>query len=193
MLINPDITGEEINAIRDAFENRLVGLLSAVKNSCKKVFPEEDARYAELQTIYRYDTIDEFRLALVEWLDSLRLSLTSEMEGSRSRAKMEEALAYIQGHYNDGLNMAVVCDQLSMNYSVFSQMFKEYTGQNFVDYLRDLRIAKAKELLLETSIRISDVGEQVGYENDKHFMKAFKTAVGVSPTEYRKRTVRESG
>lgn len=82
--------------------------------------------------------------------------------------------------------MAVVSNHISMNYSLFSHVFKQYTGKNFVNYLKELRIQEAKRLLEETDMRIIEISLAVGYENEKHFMKLFKAVCGVSPTEYRK-------
>ena len=53
-------------------------------------------------------------------------------------------------------------------------------------YLRDIRMKEAKRLLTETDLKIAEVSKQVGYDNEKHFMKIFKSTCGVSPTEYRK-------
>lgn len=67
-----------------------------------------------------------------------------------------------------------------------SAAFKEHTGVNFVNYLKEIRIAEAKRLLIQTEDKITEIAKQVGFENDKHFMKSFKTACGVSPSEFRK-------
>lgn len=82
--------------------------------------------------------------------------------------------------------MAVVSNHISMNYSLFSYVFKQYTGNNFVNYLKEIRIQEAKRLLEETDMKVIDISCRVGYENEKHFMKTFKATLGVSPTEYRK-------
>ena len=86
----------------------------------------------------------------------------------------------------EDLNMAMVSNHICMNYSLFSAAFKEHTGVNFVNYLKEIRIAEAKRLLIQTEDKITEIAKQVGFENDKHFMKSFKTACGVSPSEFRK-------
>lgn len=99
---------------------------------------------------------------------------------------MEEAISYIRENYAKDLNMAMVSNHICMNYSLFSAAFKEHTGVNFVNYLKEIRIAEAKRLLIQTEDKITEIAKQVGFENDKHFMKSFKTACGVSPSEFRK-------
>ena len=81
--------------------------------------------------------------------------------------------------------MAVVSNYISMNYSLFSYSFKQYTGSNFVNYLKEIRMREAKKLLTETDMKIIEISQAVGYDHEKHFMKIFKATCGVSPTEYR--------
>lgn len=99
---------------------------------------------------------------------------------------MKQAIAYIDENFDKDLNMAVISNYVSMNYSLFSYAFKQYTGKNFVNYLKELRVNEAKRLLEETDLRVIEISQKVGYENEKHFMKLFKSQCGVSPTEYRK-------
>ena len=121
--------------------------------------------------------------AFEEWIHVYRESLKSQTAG---KEKMEEAISYIRENYAKDLNMAMVSNHICMNYSLFSAAFKEHTGVNFVNYLKEIRIAEAKRLLIQTEDKITEIAKQVGFENDKHFMKSFKTACGVSPSEFRK-------
>ena len=58
-------------------------------------------------------------------------------------------------------------------------------NKNFVNYLKEIRMREAKKLLTETDMKIIEISQAVGYDNEKHFMKIFKATCGVSPTEYR--------
>ena len=131
----------------------------------------------------QYRDADLFLDAFEEWIHVYRESLKSQTAG---KEKMEEAISYIRENYAKDLNMAMVSNHICMNYSMFSAAFKEHTGVNFVNYLKEIRIAEAKRLLLQTEDKITEIAKQVGFENDKHFMKSFKTACGVSPSEFRK-------
>ena len=103
-----------------------------------------------------------------------------------NKQKIRQGVQYIQQHFREPLNMAVVSNHVSMNYSLFSLLFKQYTGGNFVSYLQKLRIDEAKRLLETTDRRVNEIGRSVGFSDEKHFLKVFKSAVGMSPTEYRK-------
>jgi transcriptional regulator GlxA family with amidase domain len=88
--------------------------------------------------------------------------------------------------------MAVISNHVSMNYSQFSSLFKRYTGSNFQDHLRGLRIAHAKQLLRSTGLTIRQISEASGFRSEKHFMRSFKQVVAISPGGYR-RNARISG
>ena len=74
---------------------------------------------------------------------------------------------------------------ISMNYSLFSFTFKQYTGTNFVNYLRNVRVGEAKKLLTETDMKVNEISKAVGYDHEKHFMKTFKNITGLTPSQYR--------
>ena len=82
--------------------------------------------------------------------------------------------------------MAVVSNYVSMNYSLFSVLFKQYTGTNFVNFLQNIHIDEAKRLLLQTDYRINEISVRCGFTSEKHFLKLFKTVTGVSPSDWRR-------
>ncbi len=112
----------------------------------------------------------------------------SEIEPHQNKQqKIQIAITYIREHYSEDMNMAVVSNAVSMNYTFFSETFKEVTGKSFVDYVKDVRIHMAKKLLRTTGLPIAQVASQVGFKDDKHFSKTFKVETGVTPSEYKKK------
>lgn len=104
---------------------------------------------------------------------------------SVSRSKMQMAVDYIRQNYGHPIDMAEVSNHVSMNYSMFSVTFKEYTGENFTSYLKKLRIEKSKKLLGNTDINISEIAKRVGFDDARHFAKTFKEITGMTPTACR--------
>ncbi|WP_226583499.1 response regulator [Halobacillus litoralis] len=104
---------------------------------------------------------------------------------------MDKAIEFIHENAHKDLNMAVVSNHISLNYSYFSHAFKDYTGKNFVDYLKEVRIAKAKKLLSQSNHKILEVSEQSGFSNSKQFSRVFRDLEGVSPKEYREKRYAE--
>ncbi len=147
---------------------------------------QEDKELSRFDNIYRFTQIEELMEELTGWMIGFHERLDLEFDDFKNKSRMEEAISYIRGNYDKDLNMAVVSNHVSMNYSLFSYAFKQYTGKNFVNYLKEIRMGEARRLLAQTDLRVIEISQQVGYENEKHFMKTFKKECGVSPTEYRK-------
>ena len=150
----------------------------------------EEEALKEIREPFAEDCIDVYEEKLMQFIFALWESINSQLDVNRNGQKIQRAVDYIEQNYAKDLNMAVVSNYISMNYSLFSYSFKQYTGSNFVNYLKDIRMREAKRLLAETDMRIIEISQEVGYDNEKHFMKIFKSSCGVSPSEYR-RNMRE--
>ena len=166
------------NCMREFFEDASKTYRTAVE--------EEKERLQKYCDPFAWDCLDSYEEQLIPWILTLQERIGSQLDVNRNSQKMKQAVEYIRQNYASDLNMAVVSNYISMNYSLFSYSFKQYTGSNFVNCLKDIRMQEAKRLLAETDMRIVDISQAVGYENEKHFMKIFKASCGVSPSEYRK-------
>lgn len=161
--------------------------LSSIPEVYRENITDEDMKMVEsLKKINDYECLSEYQNLFMDWLLNLNQRLGNRPDDSNVRLKIDQAQKYITDFYYKDLNMAVVSNYVSMNYSLFSYSFKQYTGKNFVNYLKEIRIEKAKELLSQTDLKVIEISQKVGYDNDKHFMKIFKAMCGVSPREYRK-------
>lgn len=167
------------------FENCIQDFLKDVEKTYKNLL-DEPKELENCKNIWHTGSLQDYEEQLMEFVLNLHEKINKQYDSSKNTQKMRLAVAYVEEHYADDLNMAVVSNYISMNYSLFSYSFKQYTGQNFVNYLKDIRMRKAKQLLAETDLKIVNISQQVGYDNEKHFMKMFKNAYGVSPSEYRK-------
>lgn len=78
-----------------------------------------------------------------------------------------------------------VADKVYVRQWHLSKLLNKYTGQNFSELLNQIRMKKAKELLGNPSLRISDIAEEVGFLDMAHFSRVFKKLAGVSANEYR--------
>ena len=142
--------------------------------------------FNKLKDPLRYQNADEYYHTFLSWIRQMQQVIVEEFNDYKNKEKINTAIRYIHDNYSKDLNMAVVSNYISMNYSLFSLNFKEYTGMNFVNYLKKIRIEEAKKLLVDTEDKVLDISRAVGYDNEKHFMKIFKSVCGVSPTEYRR-------
>jgi two-component system response regulator YesN len=102
-----------------------------------------------------------------------------------ARKKIQEAKAYILANFNRPLSLQDVAAHVYMNPSYLSHLFKEITGQNYIDFLIACRVQEARKLLKDIQLKIYQVGEMVGYENPRYFAYIFKKVTGKTPVEFR--------
>lgn len=109
-----------------------------------------------------------------------------DTEREKTRSVVEYACEYIYAHYADtDLNMADVAEHVAVSYSHFSMLFRRETGKTFPAYLLCVRIEKAKALLRDPSIRISEICYMVGFKYPQQFSRDFKKITGVYPSQFR--------
>ena len=97
------------------------------------------------------------------------------------------AQEYIQENYRRDLSLDELSKELDISPYYFSKLFKEETGSNFVEYLTNLRMSRAKELLKDERCSMKEICLEVGYSDPNYFSRIFKKNFGVTPTEYRER------
>ncbi|NBD27384.1 response regulator [Paenibacillus glycinis] len=141
--------------------------------------------YKKVGCIYGFESIHDYYHAAEELLVRLSEYVRSLRSVHAEHREMKKAVSYIHENYHRDLNMATVSNHVSLNYSYFSQTFKEFTGESFVVYLKRVRIRQAKALLEETDVRIYEISERVGFENAKQFNRVFRELEGISAMEYR--------
>lgn len=151
-----------------------------------KCLPKEKGMIFQREHPLAWRCAGEYLEDFVVWIKEARACLDEVYDSNQNRSRIRDAVRYVEENFQKDVNMAMVSNHVSMNYSLFSIAFKEYTGVNFVHYLKNLRIEEAKRLLETTDEKIQDIGRAAGFENDKNFLKSFKAACGISPTEYRR-------
>jgi AraC-like DNA-binding protein/ligand-binding sensor protein len=95
------------------------------------------------------------------------------------------AKAFIQEHQTESLHLGQVAKAVNSSPFYFCKMFKKATGLNFTDYVSRIRIERAKNLLLNPNLRVSEIAFEIGFQSLTHFNRVFKNTVGQSPTRYR--------
>lgn len=100
------------------------------------------------------------------------------------------AKQFIAEHQGEELSLGEVAKAVHTSKFYFCKMFKKATGINFTDYLSRIRTERAKNLLLNPNLRVSEIAYEVGFQSLTHFNRVFKRVLGQSPTEYRSRLAR---
>ncbi|WP_195575668.1 AraC family transcriptional regulator [Paenibacillus sp. 1001270B_150601_E10] len=118
----------------------------------------------------------------------MRLSnaIVATQETNQHATMIREMSSFIEREFaNPNMSLDYLSEQYHINPKYVSKLFKENTGQKFVDFLIDIRMNEAKRLLLNTNHNIQEIAEQVGYLNAISFSRVFKKVMGSSPSDYR--------
>lgn len=109
--------------------------------------------------------------------------------GKRGSAEdpIEAAKRYVEEHLDQSITLADMAGRLFLSPAYFSRLFKVRTGSTFSSWVAQRRVAMGMRYLEETDMSIADISARVGYQEANSFTRLFKQAVGLSPTEYRKR------
>jgi AraC-like DNA-binding protein/ligand-binding sensor protein len=100
---------------------------------------------------------------------------------------IRRAKEFIEAHQGEELRLTSVARAVNTSPFYFCKMFKKATGLNFTDYVSRLRIERAKNLLLNRNLRVSEIAYEVGFQSLTHFNRVFKKVLGIPPTRYRSR------
>ena len=141
---------------------------------------------AEFKQIVSNPTMDLMKVRLIETLLKI-VNYMNDRKFGKSSYLIEKAKLYIQqGLHDPNFSIEAVARHVNISNSYFSILFKQETGQTFVDYLTSLRMKKAKYLLKNSGYRTYEISDMVGYNNSTYFSTIFKKYTGCTPSEYRK-------
>lgn len=113
-------------------------------------------------------------------------------EGDQSATKIvRDALNYIKKHYNENISLTDVAEHVNVNKSYLCDVFKKEQNVTIINYMTNLRIEKAKELLVHTDMKMYEISVEVGYNDYTYFSQIFKRNTGSTLSEFRKKYARK--
>ena len=113
--------------------------------------------------------------------------LIGNIKDSEDNSKdiISTAIEYINEHYSENITLAEVSNYVALSPGYFSSLFKQNTDEKFIDYLSKIRIEKARDLLINSNIKITAIANLVGYKDAQYFHRVFKLYTGTTPSKYR--------
>ncbi|CQR57820.1 response regulator transcription factor [Paenibacillus riograndensis] len=126
---------------------------------------------------------------LEEWMiQVIRGIINFKVEHNLSQKKdiISEIKLYVSKHFNEQISLADLAARFFISPYYLSQLFKRKTGDNYLNFLTQMRIDKAKELLENTDLKVYEICRMVGYLDAQHFSRMFEKLAGCKPREYRK-------
>lgn len=112
------------------------------------------------------------------------LEQLSRKQDERMKQLIEKVTFLLQEKYMEDISLDYCADHVNLSPSLLSKVFKDIVGLNFIDYLTNIRLSKAKELLVHTDMKINEIAETIGYKNS-YFNRLFKKHEGYTPGQYR--------
>ena len=117
---------------------------------------------------------------------SLALDQVMVQEENAEPPQVTRAKRFIEEHKTGDISLRDVAKVVNVSTFYFCKLFKKATGLTFTEYLAQVRISKAKNLLLNPNLRVSEIAYDIGYQSLTHFNRSFHRIVGQSPTAYRR-------
>lgn len=131
-----------------------------------------------IDTMYTFHEIKDYVLQTLN-------NIEKSSDNTHNNKTVQLVMDYCAKHYGEDISLGILCQDIHMNLSYVSHLFKQEQGISFTEYLKNIRINKAKTLLTTTDLKLHAIAKRVGIHNYKYFAKLFKKQVGVTPTEYR--------
>jgi YesN/AraC family two-component response regulator len=140
---------------------------------------------------------DDLRECLEKWLnrckdEEAKKNVVQHVDEKIPSSTIEQVLNYIKKTPLSEVTLHDAAENVHVNSSYLSQLFKQQLNKKFVDYLTEQRIEEGKRLLLHTTLRMSEIAERVGYSDLAYFSNNFKKITGSTPSEFRKSVVQKT-
>ncbi|WP_159884525.1 helix-turn-helix domain-containing protein [Paenibacillus puerhi] len=148
--------------------------------STARIFAGRGNIYAALAS---FDTLDELEEYLNKFYAEIvqYMARTSDVTNKYSKP----VIAYLHEHYREDIVFEEMAKEIGISYSYMRKIVYEMTGMSLIDYLNQLRIEKAKQLLVDSKLTISQIALEAGYYNVKSFNRFFRKFEGMTPSSYR--------
>ncbi|WP_253958148.1 response regulator transcription factor [Metabacillus halosaccharovorans] len=210
---SPDIEKRLVNSIENVsihdFKHNMKEILGETNNQSMMSFSFAASRVlfllSSLATKYNLDTNERHQLiwncqqsiwqlntqhTVIDQLIKLAELVIKKIQDTRCSSNgseiVENVRKYLNKHYANEISLTSLSEQFHINSAYLSELFKHHVGQNFSDYLIQVRMEKAKEFLFDRQLKIIDVAYLVGFSNSGYFSTVFKKHVGKTPAEFRK-------
>jgi two-component system, response regulator YesN len=177
-------SGLSISEIRGSCSELIIILMFRLKEKGLSLSSVDQQHV--LGRIYEIDSLKELKRWLTQMLETISFDLIhKDKKDVNSYVLM--AKEYVKVNYQERITLEDISNRLFLHQAYFSAIFKKETGQNFIDYVNQVRVDKAVHLLRNTDYKIKLISDMVGFQSHSYFNKVFKNETGVTPVIFRKR------
>jgi two-component system response regulator YesN len=183
-----------IDAVPRALQNpqSICGLLAMLLGEIDHRLHE--LGYRQVQDMFEYDLLDYMHglpslLDVRVWMaDTVFMTIHEQLKSqtiSRPQKLIAQVQQYIREHYETDLSLQILADKFQLSTGTLSRMFKKESGVNYLDFIIQVRMDKAKEWLVHTDMPIKEMTDRLRYTTVHNFTRIFKQQSGLPPGNYR--------
>jgi two-component system, response regulator YesN len=150
------------------------------EESIQQIFGDNESIF---EKILKLESIQD----MISWLRRLEKSLCSFLSNKGNvynNKVISKAKKFVIENVSKSISLQEVANTLCISPGYFSTIFKQSAGMNFIDYVTEVRIEKAKKLLKESNLKIYEIAHMTGYDNAYYSSKVFKKTTGITPKEF---------
>lgn len=163
------------------FHHFCVNLLSLLLGALNMNTEENRAKFGDI--ILHAENMSQVANVLLNLTDKLAAQLVEEH--AAPKYELLQVKQYIHNHYNEDLSLEILAAKVFLTPRYLSALFIEENDCGINRYIKNVRMEKAKELLLNTNLSVNDIAQKVGYSNLSYFCKSFSEVFGTTPKKYR--------
>ena len=145
-----------------------------------------------LPTVLATESFEELKVWFLRKIAESARNVSTKADEKANRV-VAKARLFIDRNFNRDLTLEEVSREVHVSPYYFSKLFKEQTGDNFINYLTQKRVDTAKQLLADGRLNIKAICNEIGYNDPNYFSRLFKRFEGVTPTEYREQLLQTAG
>lgn len=174
------VTPNWVNVFMMQFIYKCMSIVKGMNGNLSELLAQLDRYGFQSRKLTMMETMDLFIRFATEVIKALR-----SLKERKSNSILFEMEEYIRLHYRESLTVKQIAQQFYINPVYAGQIFHKKFGLSILDFVHNLRINEAKQLLLETDNKLKQVAEQVGYSHYNHFLLQFEKRTGRKPAQYK--------
>lgn len=177
-----------ISGLKSEFEDMQITILTGYRDFD---YAQRAIRLGVTRFLLKPSNMEELEEAISAMVENLKKKCISSETSPQEEPSVagsfvvKHALQYMEEHYSEKLTLNDVAEHTYVSQWHLSKLLNKHTGQSYSELLHTIRIKQAQKLLTDSSLRIGDVAEQVGFLDVGHFSRVFKKIVGMSAQDYR--------
>lgn len=178
----PALPGDFLKNSCFKFIFELSKCLSSINHELDEFCEEKGGAFLPILTQREPQLLRTFLLSIVHNVTEF----FAQMHQQKNSEIIQQILQLIESSYCTDISVAYISEKVYLTPNYISLLFKKETGRTITEYITDIRIEKAKDLLTTTDLRVMEVAEKVGYSNQYYFSSVFKKKTGLQPKQFQK-------